>query len=125
MILSIALIAALACGCPQKRDSPPPPVDSMPVPPVDSKNSPIPEQDEPAATEPAPSDAAQPRTDAGATASEPPPPPYFNPLTPEQTADGWISLFDGHTLYGWESNNSEVNWSCGARLRPTPVRSGC
>jgi hypothetical protein len=37
--------------------------------------------------------------------------PYFNPLNSEQIADGWISLFDGHTLYGWQSNNPEVNWS--------------
>lgn len=36
--------------------------------------------------------------------------PYENPLTGEQAADGWISLFDGHTLFGWESNNEDVNW---------------
>lgn len=48
---------------------------------------------------------------APAAASSQPAVPYHNPLTPEQIADGWISLFDGHTLYGWQSNNSEVNWS--------------
>ncbi|MGD9856303.1 MAG: DUF1080 domain-containing protein [Planctomycetaceae bacterium] len=35
---------------------------------------------------------------------------YHNPLTPEQIAEGWISLFDGHTLFGWESNDETVNW---------------
>ena len=37
--------------------------------------------------------------------------PYFNPLTEAEIAEGWISLFDGHSLFGWESNSLEVNWS--------------
>ena len=32
-----------------------------------------------------------------------------NRLTSEQIADGWISLFDGETLFGWEKVN-EVDW---------------
>ncbi len=36
--------------------------------------------------------------------------PYFNPLTDAEIAEGWISLFDGHSLFGWESNAAEVNW---------------
>ncbi len=35
---------------------------------------------------------------------------YHNPLSPEQITDGWISLFDGQTLYGWVSNEDSVNW---------------
>lgn len=35
---------------------------------------------------------------------------FQNPLTPEQIADGWISLFDGQTLFGWESNDESINW---------------
>ncbi len=35
---------------------------------------------------------------------------YDNPLTAEEIAAGWISLFDGVTLFGWQSNNDEVNW---------------
>ena len=31
------------------------------------------------------------------------------PLSDEQLADGWISLFDGATLYGWKNNNG-ANW---------------
>jgi hypothetical protein len=31
-------------------------------------------------------------------------------LDPEQVADGWISLFDGTTLFGWVSNNPGINW---------------
>lgn len=42
---------------------------------------------------------------------DPPVPPYENPLSPEQIDAGWISLFDGHTLFGWETNNSEIDWS--------------
>src|SRR5690606_4707316 len=32
-----------------------------------------------------------------------------NQLTPEQIADGWISLFDGETLFGWQAT-SDANW---------------
>lgn len=32
-----------------------------------------------------------------------------NQLTGEQIADGWISLFDGETLFGWEKVN-DVDW---------------
>jgi hypothetical protein len=32
-----------------------------------------------------------------------------NTLTPEEIADGWILLFDGHTDYGWKAG-SPVNW---------------
>lgn len=31
-------------------------------------------------------------------------------LTQEEITDGWIQLFDGHTLFGWKVNN-DVNWS--------------
>ena len=37
--------------------------------------------------------------------------PYFNPLTETEISEGWISLFDGHSLFGWEPNNKEVNWA--------------
>jgi hypothetical protein len=43
--------------------------------------------------------AAEPAADAAVAA----------PLTPEQIAEGWISLFDGHSLFGWHST-SEANW---------------
>jgi hypothetical protein len=35
---------------------------------------------------------------------------YHNPLTDSQKADGWLSLFDGLTLFGWESTSDEINW---------------
>ena len=35
------------------------------------------------------------------------PPPEL--LSREQINDGWVSLFDGQTLFGWEPNN-DVNW---------------
>lgn len=31
-------------------------------------------------------------------------------LTREEIATGWISLFDGNSLFGWQSNNPDVNW---------------
>ena len=31
-------------------------------------------------------------------------------LTQEQIEDGWISLFDGETLFGWEPNDDQVDW---------------
>jgi hypothetical protein len=40
----------------------------------------------------------------GSIAAEP------NQLTPEQIADGWISLFDGETLFGWQPT-SNANWT--------------
>jgi hypothetical protein len=49
---------------------------------------------------------------AGAAAASAEPSEAFqNPLAPEQIADGWISLFDGHTLYGWTSNKPDINWA--------------
>lgn len=36
--------------------------------------------------------------------------PYFNPLTAEEQASGWINLFDGNSLFGWQSSSSEINW---------------
>jgi Domain of Unknown Function (DUF1080) len=32
------------------------------------------------------------------------------PLTPSEIAEGWISLFDGRTLFGWQ-RSGDVNWS--------------
>jgi len=31
-------------------------------------------------------------------------------LSQDEISNGWISLFDGETLFGWQSNNPEVNW---------------
>ncbi|MFV1967063.1 MAG: DUF1080 domain-containing protein [Pirellulaceae bacterium] len=31
------------------------------------------------------------------------------PLTEEELAEGWIALFDGHTLFGWQPQ-TEANW---------------
>ncbi len=32
-------------------------------------------------------------------------------LSREQIEAGWISLFDGHTLFGWKPNRETTNWS--------------
>jgi hypothetical protein len=66
----------------------------------------------PVATESRPE---KPKEVAAAPLTPPLPPdacvPYFNPLTSEEAADGWISLFDGQSLFGWTSNKPEVNWT--------------
>ncbi len=36
--------------------------------------------------------------------------PFVQPLSAEEIAAGYVSLFDGHTLSGWQSEN-DVNWS--------------
>ncbi|MCA9080151.1 MAG: DUF1080 domain-containing protein [Planctomycetaceae bacterium] len=36
--------------------------------------------------------------------------PYENPLSQEEKDGGWITLFDGHSLFGWTSNAAAVNW---------------
>jgi hypothetical protein len=35
--------------------------------------------------------------------------PKHNTLSPEELAEGWILLFDGETLFGWEAAN-KANW---------------
>jgi len=41
--------------------------------------------------------------------------PFVHPLSAEEQADGWIALFDGHSLFGWSSNTEDadekVNWT--------------
>lgn len=34
----------------------------------------------------------------------------LNKLKPEEITEGWIRLFDGHTLFGWKTN-SKLSWS--------------
>lgn len=36
---------------------------------------------------------------------------YHNPFTKEEQAAGWLSLFDGQSLFGWESSSPDINWS--------------
>ena len=59
--------------------------------PTDSSDTSKPTKQAPAETEPA------------ATAPEP------LPLSKEELADGWIRLFDGNTLFGWQAS-SDANW---------------
>ena len=70
---------------------------------------------------PEPKEIKKPKVEAVQTAStnetgsgpvlESPQADGMNWLTPEEIADGWIRLFDGHTLFGWKTNNERLNWS--------------
>ena len=44
-----------------------------------------------------------------AAGQDAPEPPQF--LSREQFEAGWISLFDGHSLFGWKPNCETTNWS--------------
>ncbi|MCA9230423.1 MAG: DUF1080 domain-containing protein [Planctomycetales bacterium] len=47
-----------------------------------------------------------------------------NQLTPEQIRDGWISLFDGETLFGWQPT-SDVDWQVAdGEIRATQGKMG-
>lgn len=48
--------------------------------------------------------------EAGETLAGPPVKTAPDVVPPELLAQGWIALFDGETLYGWEPQN-EANWS--------------
>ncbi|MHB1037089.1 MAG: 3-keto-disaccharide hydrolase [Pirellulales bacterium] len=41
--------------------------------------------------------------------------PKANALTPAELADGWISLFDGETLFGWQPA-SKADWKVGGGI---------
>ncbi len=72
------------------------------------------QRQEAAARSAAPSPAAEPDHPAGSVPSThdftlPGDPPTL--LSKEEQEAGWISLFDGHSLFGWVPNDPEVNWS--------------
>ncbi len=46
---------------------------------------------------------------AGAADAELPPDARPKPLSDEELAEGWIALFDGHSLFGWTAQ-SKANW---------------
>lgn len=55
------------------------------------------------------SSTADAKTAAETPALEAPSADGQNRLTAEEIAQGWLRLFDGHTLFGWKPN-SETNW---------------
>lgn len=95
-----------------------------------SGDAPAPDAPPPTPAEPA-SPPAFPTTDeAGSAASRSPDPaaasgdavalpalpdpyqsPYANPIDKARAAEGWISLFDGHSLMGWRRHADGANWS--------------
>jgi 3-keto-disaccharide hydrolase len=64
------------------------------APPSQTTSAAAPAQEQPAAGQPAAAKITEPK----------------RPLTDAELADGWISLFDGQTLFGWKAG-SKANWS--------------
>ncbi|MBA4032920.1 MAG: DUF1080 domain-containing protein [Planctomyces sp.] len=54
--------------------------------------------------------AAQQSTPTAVPALEVPSADAHNQLSPDEIEAGWIKLFDGHTLFGWQPN-SEAKWT--------------
>lgn len=99
--LTLLLVAAIV-GC--KR------------PIAEDKNPQVAQGDNKPAAQPEKKPAAAPLTPPAAP-GDLPPKDVVNPvlkagfLTADEVADGWVSLFDGHSLFGWESDQKDVNWT--------------
>lgn len=70
----------------------------------------------PEMTAPAPAAATPPAETAIAAVTLPPLPdpakvPYSNPVSADRAKEGWISLFDGHSLMGWRRHDDGANWT--------------
>lgn len=103
-------VAVCGIGC-AKRESSPKVTDSENASPTAATAS------ESKTAEPKPSDPPKKPVESQLAAIIPaiekleePTPDGMNWLTPDEVADGWIRLFDGHTLFGWKPNSS-VSWS--------------
>ena len=70
----------------------------------------VPQQGEPSVsvTPPASRPEPTPAEMAGIEVPEAEPPQL---LTAEQLAEGWVALFDGQTLFGWEAGNDATDWT--------------
>lgn len=92
------LAITLLLGLPACQPPPSPPA----LPPPPSAGSP---------SSPAPATAQKPPTTDSPPALPPAPAvkPFEPPLTAEELAAGWISLFDGQTLFGWHAATA-ANW---------------
>ena len=103
---ALLFVACLLCGCSSQTASPdgatdPPVAESSPAPSVEVEPEDVLPGGESTVS------GATPATPANDSKS---PIPYVNPLSPEEQTAGWISLFDGHTLFGWAPNDPGVNW---------------
>lgn len=85
-----------------------PPGEAPPTPPVSPPANAAAATPASAAAVPAPEAAS-----AGPLPELPDPSavPYVNPIDKARAAEGWISLFDGHSLMGWRRHADGANWS--------------
>jgi hypothetical protein len=100
--LAFSVLSGCESGTPPTTASPSPATSSSPATSEAKPSAEVAETSKPAAAK------SDPLKDV-----VPPGPlvPYFNPLTEAEIGEGWISLFDGHSLFGWEPNDKGVNWS--------------
>lgn len=98
----LALIVIVIAGCGRKETSTAP---SAPTSPTENTNAVSPPEADPS-TSPETDSVRFPSADLSTDVAT-----LIAPLKTEQVRDGWINLFDGRSLFGWESNSPEVNWS--------------
>ncbi|MGJ5816863.1 3-keto-disaccharide hydrolase [Paludibaculum fermentans] len=105
--LLLACLAAASCSPPKV----PPPAKKAGAPPQETAAKPDAKD---AAKRPAGKSAVPAKSAAAKpTASKLAAKPFVLPaveLTPQQVADGWINLFDGSSLFGWNAS-SGTNWT--------------
>ena len=105
VLLLLSSVIVLA-GCPE-----PPPLKEKPADETAPAEESPTEDSKPAESEPAAETKPAPKKENDLSVADEykiQDPPQI--LTPEEIEAGWIALFDGRTLFGWESNN-EIGWS--------------
>lgn len=95
----LLMFACLLASCAQQPESPAPVAPAATSASAETSSEPASAPEQPTASPPGESTADV------SEAFE-----YHNPLSDEQKAAGWLSLLDGHSLFGWESTSSEIDW---------------
>lgn len=102
LFAAVVLFGALGCGSEPAKSSSAPQTDA-PSKPEATISTPA------VATNSATEKNVTAAVDAGTPALEEPSADGHNRLSKDELSQGWLRLFDGHTLFGWKPN-SETNW---------------